>query len=125
MNPQKPYKRKVRVAELIREELGKLMHRTVELPGGIMTITDVDVTDKLDYARIKVSVLPSSLERKALGLLQDGAGRLQHDLLRTINIKPMPYLQFAIDEGAEAAAKMEKLFLEGEKTGELEKSDTQ
>jgi ribosome-binding factor A len=121
--PPKPYKRKVRVAPLIQEELAKLILRDIELPGGIITITDVDVTDKLDYARVKVSVLPSSLAQKGLGLLQDCAGRLQHDLLRKINIKPMPYLQFMIDEGAENAAKLERVFIEGEKTGELEKSE--
>lgn len=119
--PSKPYKRKVRVAPLIQEELAKLILRDIELPGGIITVTDVDVTDKLDYARVKVSVLPSSLAQKGLGLLQDGAGRLQYDLLRKINIKPMPYLQFSLDEGVEAAAKLEKVFIEGEKTGELEK----
>lgn len=120
-HPAKPYKRKVRVAPLIQEELAKLILRDIELPGGIITVTDVDVTDKLDYARVKVSVLPSSLAQKGLGLLQDGAGRLQYDLLRKINIKPMPYLQFSLDEGVEAAAKLEKVFIEGEKTGELEK----
>lgn len=121
--PQKPYKRKVRVAPLIQEELAKLILRDIELPGGIITVTSVDVTDKLDYARVKVSILPSSLSRKGLGLLQDGAGRLQHDLLRIINIKPMPYLQFSLDEGHERASDLEKVFIEGEKTGELEKSE--
>jgi ribosome-binding factor A len=121
--PPKPYKRKVRVAPLLREELAKLILRDIELPGGIITITDVDVTEKLDYARVKVSVLPSSLSQKGLGLLQDGAGRLQHDLLRILNIKPMPYLQFSLDEGAENASNLEKLFIEGEKSGEIEKSE--
>ncbi len=122
-HPQKPYPRKARVSELIREELSKLILRDVELTGGIITIMEVDVTDKLDYARVKFSTLPSSKGKQALGLLQNAAGRLQHDLLRKINIKPMPYLQFMIDEGAEAAAKLEKVFIEGEKTGEMKKSE--
>ncbi len=122
IQPAKPYKRKVRVSELIQQELGKLILRDVELAGGIITITEVDVTEKLDYARVKISVLPSSKAKEALGLLQDNAGRLQHNLLRIMNIKPMPYLQFMIDEGAEAAAKLEKVFIEGEKAGEIEKS---
>ena len=117
--PKKPYPRKVRVAELIQQELGKLILRDVELDGGIITITGVDVTDKLDYARVKISVLPSSKAKQGLGLLQDHAGALQHNLLRIMNIKPMPYLQFTIDEGAEAAAKLEKVFIEGEKKGEI------
>lgn len=121
--PKKPYPRKTRVSELIRTELAKLIQRDVELTGGIITVMEVDVTDKLDYARVKVSILPSSKTKEGLGLLQNAAGRLQHDLLRIINIKPMPYLQFMIDEGAEAAAKLEKVFIEGEKAGELEKLD--
>lgn len=121
--PKKPYKRHERVSDLIQEQLGILILRDIELPGGIITITDVDVTEKLDYARIKVSILPTAKAKEGLGLLQNAAGHLQHDLLRKINIKPMPYLQFMIDEGAEAAAKMEKVFLEGEQSGELEKTD--
>ena len=119
--PKKPYPRKTRVSELIRTELAKLILRDVELSGGIITVMDVDVTDKLDYARVKVSVLPSSKAKEALGLLQGAAGHLQHDLLRKINIKPMPYLQFMIDEGAEAAAKLEKVFIEGEAAGTIDK----
>jgi ribosome-binding factor A len=118
--PKKPYPRKTRVAELIRTELAKLVLRDIELSGGIITIMDVEVTDKLDYARVKFSALPSSKAKEALGLLQNAAGRLQHDLLRKINIKPMPYLQFMIDEGADVAAKLEKVFIEGEQKGELE-----
>jgi ribosome-binding factor A len=118
--PKKPYPRKTRVSELIRTELAKLVLRDVELNGGIITIMDVDVTDKLDYARVKFSALPSSKAKEALGLLQNAAGRLQHDLLRKINIKPMPYLQFMIDEGVEVADKLEKVFIEGEQKGELE-----
>ncbi len=121
--PKKPYPRKTRVSELIRTELAKLILRDVELNGGIITVMEADVTDKLDYARIKVSVLPSSKAKEALGLLQGAAGHLQHDLLRKINIKPMPYLQFMIDEGAEAAANLEKVFIEGEQTGAIEKID--
>lgn len=112
--PKKPYPRKTRVAELIHHELAKLIQRDVELTGGIITVMEVDVTDKLDYARIKISVLPSSKAKEGLGLLQNAAGRLQHDLLRIINIKPMPYLQFMIDEGAEAAAHLEKVFIENQ-----------
>jgi ribosome-binding factor A len=116
----KPYKRNVRVSELVRNELAKLVLRDVELTGGIITIMDVDVTEKLDYARVKVSVLPSSKAKEALGLLQGAAGHLQHDLLRKINIKPMPYLQFMIDDGVEAAANLEKVFIEGERQGKMD-----
>jgi ribosome-binding factor A len=120
----KPYPRKTRVGELIRNELAKLIQRDVELTGGIITVIEVDVTDKLDYARVKFSVLPSSKSKEALGLLQNAAGRLQHDLLRIINIKPMPYLQFSLDEGIEAAAKLEKVFIEGERAGKIDPDDT-
>ncbi len=116
----KPYKRNVRVSELVRNELAKLVLRDVELTGGIITIMDVDVTEKLDYARVKVSVLPSSKAKEALGLLQGAAGHLQHDLLRKINIKPMPYLQFMIDDGVEVAANLEKVFIEGERQGKMD-----
>jgi len=95
---------------LIREELSKMILREVEL-SALATITEVEVDKKLEGARVKVSVLPSTAaaEEQVLDALEQKAGYLQHLLLKKINIKPMPRIVFVIDHGFENAALVEKL----------------
>lgn len=106
--------RSQRVASVIREQLALILIREVEIPGVLVTITDVDVTKKLDYAGVKVSFLPSEQTPKAFKMLMAQTGRLQHLLNRTLNIKPMPRIAFVIDRGPENLAKVEKLLSEGD-----------
>ena len=104
--------RSLRVANLIRDELGKIILKELEFPNAIPTITQVEIDEKLEAARIKVSVIPSSESEKALKILQEAQRRFQHLLLKKINIKPMPKIRFEIDHGPEAAARVEKILLE-------------
>lgn len=109
-----PYLRHERVSELIRKELGEIILRDLEFPGAIMTILEVDVTKKLDYARVHVSVIPSNKAEDVLKILNSQRRDLQGKLLRKINIRPMPEVQFEIDHGAEKAAEIEKIFIDND-----------
>jgi ribosome-binding factor A len=104
--------RPLRVANLIQEELGKLMLREVNFGNALVTITGVVIEKKLETATVKISVIPETKEAGALKTLSGEAGRLQYLLLRKINIYPMPRIHFELDKGVENAAKVEKLLLE-------------
>ncbi|PIT92241.1 MAG: ribosome-binding factor A [Candidatus Harrisonbacteria bacterium CG10_big_fil_rev_8_21_14_0_10_42_17] len=104
--------RSQRVAELIRKELGYFILREIEVSGALVTITEVQVSKKLDNAAVLVSVLPSEKADEALSVLQKNAGELQHMLLKKLNIKPLPRIVFELDSGLEHAARVEKLLLE-------------
>jgi ribosome-binding factor A len=95
----------------MREELAKLIERELEFPNALVTITEVDVNKKLDYADVKVSVIPSQFAPEALEKLVRAQGHLQHLLLTKINIKPMPRIAFSLDRGPENAAQVEKALL--------------
>lgn len=112
MESNKPYQRNERVSELIRKELGELILRELEFDGAIMTIVDVEVTKKIDYARVHISVIPSAKANDVLYVLNSAKRRLQGDLLRKINIRPMPELSFVIDHGTEKAADIEKIMID-------------
>jgi ribosome-binding factor A len=103
-----------RVSKLIREQLGEIILREVDLPeGALATITEVEIDKKLDYARVKLSVIPSERGTAVLKQFDKQAGHLQHLLMKKINIKPMPRIAFALDRGYENAAKVEKNLMEG------------
>lgn len=108
-----------RVGKLIREELANMILREVDLPpSALATVTAVEVDKSLEHAKVDVSVIPSDrrTEDAVIGALRASSGRLQHLLLKKINIKPMPQIFFVIDHGYENAAHVEKL-LEGDALG--------
>ncbi len=100
-----------RVGKLIREELSKVIERELEFKS-LVTVTEVRVDGKLEHAKVLVSVLPTSGEADALRELGASAGRLQHLLMKKVNIKPMPRIFFEIDKGPENAAAVEKALLD-------------
>ena len=50
--------RDLRVAELIREELGKMLARDFDFLGALVTILDVEVTRDLLHAKVKLGNNP-------------------------------------------------------------------
>jgi len=115
------------VANLIKEELSKIILHEIEFPDLLVTITDVKVDGKLDEAVVSFSVLsmcggcpmtnscheidPSKGFEIVLALLNKNRSHLQYLVMKKINIKPTPKISFKIDRGLEKAAEIEKLLL--------------
>lgn len=94
-----------------------MLVRNLEFPGALVTISEVAVTKKLDFARVEVSVLPPEREADVQKILGNAQRELQFRLGRKLNIKPMPQIRFEIDHGIENAAVVEKRLLEDENKG--------
>ncbi|MBI3046235.1 MAG: 30S ribosome-binding factor RbfA [Candidatus Harrisonbacteria bacterium] len=109
------YQRHQRVESLIREELDKLILKELEFPGALMTVVGVEAQKDLDYAAVKVSVIPAEKGEEVLKILIQNQKNLRHLLLKKINIKPMPEIRFKLDLGLEKAAEIEKTFIKIEK----------
>lgn len=103
--------RQEKISSLIREELNKLILREIETPGVLVTVTEVRISKDIDRAIVKFSTIPSEKAEEVLEILRKAKKQLQFKLLRKINIKPMPQLEFVIDRGPEEAAKVEKALL--------------
>ena len=101
-----------RVSNLIRDELSMLIKRELEFPKAIATVTEVQVTKKLDEAKVMVSVLPSKEAAGVLVILSGARNRLQHLLIKKLSIKPVPHIYFEIDHGLENASAVEKLLID-------------
>jgi ribosome-binding factor A len=102
-----------RVASLIREELSRFLLREVEFPeGSLVTISHVDVDKELATAAVWVSIIPEASKEEAMKILKSEQGRMQFLLNRKMNIKPMPRINFLLDEGLEKAAAIEKILLD-------------
>lgn len=106
--------RSLRVGELFRDEIGVLLEREVEIPGALLTLTTVEVDKKLEHAKVGVSVLPTEKADEALRALRAVQGKFQYLLMKKINIKPLPRIEFVLDRGPEHAAEIEKILLKEE-----------
>ena len=99
-----PSRRLEQLGDQIRDELSELMRRELRDPGlsGIVSITDVELTNDLKYARIYVSALGGEEERNAaVAALTRAAGFLRRELGKRLHIRQIPELQFRPDASLE------------------------
>ena len=94
-----------RVQEAIRQETSKIVHVEMKDPRiGFITITKVDLTKDLRYARIYFSILGEDKAKKlALKGLNSAKGYIKGLLADRIKLRFMPEIVFAIDESLEHA----------------------
>ena len=100
------------MGSVIQRELSMLINREIEFrDGALVTITDVQVGDDLENAKVKISALPAEKAEGALKILTKFQPRLQGMLLRIMNVRPMPRIFFELDKGLDNAAEVEKSLL--------------
>ena len=103
-----------RINEEIQRELSSLI-RTVKDPRvhGLVSITAVDTTPDLRYAKIFVSVLDKSDVKEVVKGLRSAGGSLRRELGRSLQLRYTPELTFVADdsiaEGAHILELIEKL----------------
>lgn len=85
--------------------------RELDFGDYLVTITDVEVDNKLERAVVNFSVYPSDKMKDASAILNKSRNRLQFLLARKLNIKPMPHIEFKEDTGLENAAAVEKALM--------------
>jgi len=98
-----PSQRIERVQNLLREEISTLVLRRVKDPRvGRVTITMVQVAPDLRQARVFVSAHGAPEERtEALRGLDSAAGYIRQELMKVLHLRPMPSLEFHLDESLE------------------------
>ena len=95
-----------RINEEIQKELSSLF-RTLKDPrvqGGMVTVTHVDTTSDLRYAKVFVSVLDKSQEKDVVKGLKSAAGYLRRELGAAVKLRYTPELQFIADDSIEQGA---------------------
>src|SRR5215467_11682891 len=104
-------KRLERVNQLIKEEVSLLLQRELKDPRlGFVTVTEVDVTPDLKYAKVYVSVLGDEARWKASFQALDSArGFVWNWLRRHLDLRVTPEISFRPDRSMEHAAHIQAL----------------
>jgi ribosome-binding factor A len=103
-----------RVDEAMREVLSDAITSEIKDPRvGFITVTAVDTSPDLRQARVFVSVLGTSSERKrSLQGLRSAHGFLQRRVADELRLKHTPTLDFAYDDTVDNAARINELLRE-------------
>jgi len=99
-----------KVNELVRQEVGKIILKEVDIPSNVLlTITKAVTLPNLKESTIYISVLPKNKDRDILKELELGVYNIQKSLNRKLHMKPVPKLKFKIDKQANAEQKVYEL----------------
>ena len=95
-----------RINEEIQKELSAQLRELKDprVQGGMVTVTRVDTTTDLRYARVFVSVLDKTQEKDVLKGLKSAAGYLRRELGQAVQLRYTPELQFVADDSIEYGA---------------------
>ena len=107
----KPSSRTRRVGEQIRRELADLIRAELRDPRlALVSMTSVEVSRDLAYARIYVTSMGELAERaEQVAELNRAAPLLRRELGRRMHIRIVPKLEFRYDEVVERAARLSAL----------------
>ena len=96
-----------RINEEVQRELAALIP-TVKDPRvrGMISVTAVDVTPDLKFAKVYISVLDKENGEQVLKGLKSAAGYLRRELGRALSLRHTPELTFFLDDSMAKGAKI-------------------
>jgi ribosome-binding factor A len=109
-----PTRRQIQVAEEIQQIISVLLQRELKDPGiGFVSITQVDVTQDLKYARVHVSIMGSEEEKRdTMAALERARGFIRREIASRMSIRQVPEIQFRLDRGLEYSDRINRLLNE-------------
>lgn len=115
-----------RIAEEIKREVAQMIRDEIKDPRitGLISVTQVEVTNDLSIAKIYISLLGDEEKRKScLQGLEKASGYIRTELAKRLKLRYTPELVFKMDESIEYGAKISKILAEVNKTGGDSNSD--
>ena len=101
-----------RVAELIKREAADILENDLNDPrvSGFLSVTDVEVTPDLSFAKIYVSVMAKDTEgERVLAALEHAAPFVRRQLAPRLKLREMPEIRFVRDDSMERGARVDEL----------------
>lgn len=102
-----------RISEEIKKELAQIIPEKIKDPrvNGLISITSVEVTNDLSYAKVHVSKYNQTEEDKKelIRGLERASSFIRGELGKTVKLRHVPELLFYLDTSLEYGAKIESL----------------
>lgn len=106
-----------RVAGLLRREVADIVQHEFEyeIPRGLISITDVEVSRDLSHAKVYIAVLEIEQAPEIIKFLNEHVGRVRHQLGSRIRLRLTPSLKFHHDTSSESGQRIEQLLAAAKK----------
>jgi ribosome-binding factor A len=102
-----------KINQFIKEELGEIIFRELELPRDILaTITRVESSNNLSSAKVYISVFPEEKYQEVIEELNKRIFQVQKKLNKKMELRIVPRIKFVKEEKTEEADKIEKILEE-------------
>ena len=99
----------MQVADQLRGAIAEILQRELTLPDvGFLTVTDVELSPDLRFARVFVSTLGPKKEADPIVALNKAKGRIRHLIADRSGLRYTPELDFRLDETIAKASALEQ-----------------
>ncbi|NLO97861.1 MAG: 30S ribosome-binding factor RbfA [Peptococcaceae bacterium] len=117
--------RAFRLAESIKEEVSRILREDIKDPRlGFVTVTDVEVSDDLRYAKIFVSIMGNQDEiESSMDVLDRATGYVRSEIGKIIRLRHVPEIKFKFDRSIEHGAHISQLLREVGAKGDPEDAE--
>ena len=91
--------RHIRVRELLKRELNEIFRREFPVELGIVSVSEVGVSNDLHSAKVFVSSIgDNKTQQRAFRVVRKSASKIQFQLGQTVALRYTPKLKFVMDE---------------------------
>ncbi len=98
-----------RVNSLIQQKIAEILQKEIFIKDVLITVQDASVSKDLNYAKIKISIIPFKEVERVLKILKKQLPNLQKILNKAVKIKFVPKIRFVIDRIEEKAGRVEEI----------------
>lgn len=112
--PNKNNNRFGRIDEEMKKEISTIINYQLKDPNitGLISVTKVNVTADLKYAKVFVSILNSKNTKQTLAGLKKSAGFVRTEVAKKINLRLTPEIIFELDDSIEYGARIDSILKE-------------
>lgn len=103
-----------RIDEEYRKEISNIISYKLKNPNvtGMISVTKVNVTNDLKFAKVYVSILNSKNIKNTLAGLKKSSGFIRSELAKKVNLRNSPELIFELDDSLEYGARIDSILKE-------------
>ena len=102
--------RLVKINELIKQEVGKIILKEVDIPMNVLvTVTRAETSPNLRISNVFITTFPEGAGKDIIRELELNVYDIQKSLNRKLHMKPVPKISFKTDKQAQAEQKIYKI----------------
>lgn len=103
-----------RIDEEMKKEISNIISYEIKDPNvtGLISVTRVNVTTDLKYAKVYVSILNAKNTKATLAGLKKASGFVRTEVAKRINLRTTPEIIFELDDSMEYGARIDSILKE-------------